>query len=303
LTLTTCQTELEQVRTQLEQLRTSEIARLAAADWAAAATILEAQVTIIETELIAVSATEDRAKVALLSRALCDQHYQLGELYFKADDIANAETYVEKAHDKRLTLFGQESLETRRAQQLLCKILRRTGNERKIRKAASLYREYWERRSEDEFVLECGHELGCLYQEQGRHGEALPLFLAVWEQRRAHHNPTEQALSMSTVEHLLSIETSIQKGVVLEQLWAEHTGELAGTAMLKHADALASLYWKEKNYARAEPVLEALWVSRASDIRTAANMPNAEEETRVGSGGRLVYHRLSLWQHLDASRR
>jgi chromosome segregation ATPase len=167
--LTTRTTEVEQLQRQLYQLQTAEIARLkASSEWASAAAILKAQVTIKESELATGSAKMDQAGIDLLSKALCDQHYQLGKLYYKVDDLSNAETYARKAYDQRLRLLGPENIDTRRTQQQLCKVLRKTGNSIKIRLAASLYRDYWERQTSDEFVLECGHELGCLYQEQGR---------------------------------------------------------------------------------------------------------------------------------------
>jgi hypothetical protein len=88
---------------------------------------------------------------------------------------------------------------------------------------------------------------------------------------------------MLIAEHLLRIEAPIERAVLLEQLWAGHAGSLAGTSMLKHADALAQLYWKEKDYAGAEPVLEALWAVRATDIQVPANMRTAEKQARLAT--------------------
>lgn len=283
--LTTKQTELERVQSQLDQLQTSEVARLtASSSWAAAATLLRAQVVNKQSALDLVNATEDGTRFILLSKALADQHYQLGNLYLKANDIPRAERFMQKAYDKRLKLLDRESSKTRRAQQQLCKILRKTANETKIRRATALYREYWERQSLDKFVLECGHELGCLYQEQGRHGEALPLFRAVWEKRRDHSNPAERALAMETVESLLSTETATGRKAILEWLWANHTGQLIGTPMLKHADALVAIYWekKKKNYVSAEPILAALWAVRIGDIQIPTDMSDAAKKARLG---------------------
>lgn len=284
--LIACQHELQVVSAQLYEMQDTQIAQLKrSSSWAAAAKILEAVVKRKEKELTEINPATDAANATALTKALCSSQRQLGEFYMKAADLKKAEFYTRKSYNERLKLFGKDSETTRFTMKQLCKILCETHNNVKINEAAAFYQPFWDKhfaQPQDRFFLECGHELGCLRVAQGRAGEALPILREVWEHRRNHSSSSVKKLSMSTVEELLALENASGRIVILEKLWDSHSGELAGTAMLKHADALASIYWKKGTYAKAKPILSALWEARIGNVKIPSNMSSAEKTTRLG---------------------
>jgi hypothetical protein len=163
----------------------------------------------------------------------------------------------------------------------LCKVLRKTGNDVKIAEAKTIYFKYWSKPNHDEHALECGHELGCLYQDQNRSAEAILQLQRVWEERRDHKDNSERKRAMLTVDRLLSILATEGKKdemtTVLEYLWKQHTGGLAGT-MLTYADDLAGIYMDRKDYEKAYPIYEALWAVRSNDLTKARTMKKAEKD-------------------------
>ena len=90
---------------------------------------------------------------------------------------------------------------------------------------------------------------------------------------------------MYTVEQLLSVLAlsgmEDDRLTTLELLWEQHSGNLAGTTMLQHADTLASIYWKNADYAKAEPLLASLWSARVGDFQSADSMQTTERDTRL----------------------
>lgn len=286
--LSVSQHDLQGVQAQLEELQLAQIARLiASSEWAAAVAVLEALVRMKKKQLVDLNATNDDPQVIALSKALGSHRHNLGELCMKANDFVKAELYTKEAYDEQVKLLGLDSQAARLTQLQLCKILRLTGSTRKISDAQIIYYQNWTLGGNDQISIECGHELGCLYRDQGDYDNAAPQFRRVWETRRAHTASAERDRAMSTVEQLLSILALQRKEddslTTLELLWDQENEDLVGKPMLQYADALANIYWKKEEYIKAEPVLASLWLARETELRNVGPAQTAERDICLGN--------------------
>jgi tetratricopeptide (TPR) repeat protein len=266
------QVELKDARDQLEKMHKADVARLKkAGDWSKAANSYEALIAVKETQLLQPDSLLDDEYRNRASSDITIYIRELGAVYLNAAALAKVgsktrKSYLTKAQGRTRDAFNGIRTESRSDDQFvrecqlqLAKILRTTGETKERTEAERIYSLNWIVDKHDAFSLECGHELGCLYFEQGRLKKAEDQLREVLDLRKLDEPDSEQLLETATqLLFVIPLKKTEERLPILEDLWHQQIRPLSG-AMLRHAEGLATLYRTKKMYEEAIPVYKELW--------------------------------------------